>query len=199
MRNTVLRYTYSIDSSADDEVRFPALCAVNLFDQMQMKNGIVVKYPIGVATLGKSNQIINCFLQREDVEIHCNKKYGGMFFKFMNRIDTNVDLLPLLQMDSISIQYILLSNLGNINFKTMDWNISETKLIRHNLAKFICSMNQDRDLEFYFSAQSYDVQELKLELKSWEKKICEITGMLQMKIKDRSILRTSRFIEITLS
>lgn len=198
MRNKVLRFTYNIASSADDEVRFPALCAVHLFDRLQMRNGIAIKLLTGLPSPDEGSQIVASFSQRQDVNFYCNKKYGGMLFRFKNTIATNTAILQLLQLDSIGTQYILLTNPIAAEFLTTDWDISEEKLVRQDLAKFVCSMSQDRDPEFYFSAKYYEVQKLKSELMNWEQTICQITGMSQMERKDRSVFGTSRFVDITL-
>lgn len=198
MQNKVVYFEYSIESPCDDKILFPYICAVHLFNQLQSRENIMVKFAAGVASPDKGGQIINAFSSRSDVEFIYNKKYGGMIFVFLGRLKTNVSLLPLLQLDSIGTQYI--APLKPISSKLLseNWNISERKLIKLNLAKFICSTDQDRTLKLFFDKEYYISSDLKSKLVRWEQSICSITGTSCMEKKTTSFLGVSKFISITL-
>ena len=109
MRNKVLRFMYTIESPTDDEVRFPSLCAVHLFERLKMRNYNTIKFVTGILCPDEGNPIICSFSQRQDVDFGYNKRYGGLFFKLESAIETNSTILPLLQLDSIGTQYIVLT------------------------------------------------------------------------------------------
>lgn len=180
MRNKVWCFEYTIESPCDDEVLFPSICAVSLFNQLQLGEYIAIKFVTGIPTPDKGAPIIRDFSQRPDVEWIHNKPYGGMVFKFLRPVKTNTTLLPLLQLDSIGTQYIVSPRPFSDEFSTANWNISEESFIRLDLASFICSLDQDKTLRLLFSGKYYYAEKLKKELTHWEQNICEITGTSRM-------------------
>lgn len=197
MRNKVLYFEYTIDSPCDDEVLFPSICAVHLFDQLQLRNHIAIKFVAGIASPDKDTQIIHAFSRRQDVELTHNDQYGGMIFKFVDAVETNTTILPLLQLDSIGTQYIVSSKPFSDEFSTANWNISEKTLVQLDFAKFVCSIDQDHTLKFFFSKKFFCTRNLIAELIRWEQSICKITGTSQMKRKATNPFGIPRFIDIT--
>lgn len=197
MRNKVLYFEYTIESPCDDEVLFPGVCAVHLFNQLQLREYITIKFVAGIPSPDKGAQIICDFSQRHDVEFIHNKLYGGMIFRFLGTVKTNTTLLPLLQLDSIGTQYIASPNPFSDEFLATKWNVSEKSLIQLDLAKFICSIDQDRTLRLFFSGKYYCAEKLKEELFHWEQSICEITRMSHMERKTINPFRIPRFVNIT--
>jgi hypothetical protein len=198
MQNKVVFYEYNIESPRDNEVLFPGICVVHLFNQLKLMENIAIKFVAGITSPNNGNQIINTFSSRKDIEFICNEQYGGMIFRFVDAVKTNIKLLPLLQLDSIGTQYITLLKPLKSNFLSANWNISERKLIQNDLAKFVCTINQDRTIQLFFNKKHYDMKELAKKLNHWEQSICTITGMSYMEKRIVNRLGTPRFINITL-
>lgn len=177
-------YFYTIGSIYDDEQLFPGLCAAHLFDQLNIKNDIVIRYPGAIINFNESKKIIDSFARRDDVEYtSCEfKRYTAIMLYFKKTIDTNLDIVPLLNLDSLDTQYIALTNPDNAEILKKDW--SNRKLFKENLVKFMCSTDQYHELIFSFSDRYYDYQKVEEELKKWEQRIPEITGMQHMKCRD---------------
>ena len=189
-------YYYTIGSIYDDEQRFPGLCAAHLFNQLNLKNDIVIRYPGAIINFNESKKVIDSFAGRDDVEYtSCEfKRYTAIMLYFKKAIDTNLDIVPLLYLDSLDTQYIALTNPDYAEILKKDWRISDRKLFKNDMVKFMYRSSQDRDLVLLFNDRYYDCQKVKEELKKWEQRIPEITGMQHMECKDEY----NMFIEISL-
>lgn len=189
-------YYYTIGSIYDDEQCFPGLCAAYLFDQLNIKNDIVIRYPGAIINFNESKKIIDSFARRDNVEYtSCEfKRYTAIMLSFKKTIDTNLDIVPLLYLDSLDTQYIALTNPDCAEILKKDWRISDRKLFKNDMVKFMYRSSQDRDLVLSFNDRYYDYQKVEEELKKWEQRIPEITGMQHMKRKDEY----NTFIEISL-
>lgn len=194
--NRALYFEYSINSPCDEEVLFPSICAVHLFNQLQLRKHIAIKFVTGIASPDKGTQTVHTFSGRQNVELIHNKQYGGMIFKFVDAVETNTALLPLLQLDTIGTQYIVSPRPFSAKFSTANWNISEKALIQLDLAKFVCSIDQDRTLKLFFNEKYYNARNVETELIRWEHSICKITRMSQMKRKAINSFGMPRFVDI---
>lgn len=197
MSNQVLYFEYNINSPYDDEVLFPGICAVRLFDQLHLRNHIAIKFVVGIPGPDRDAQIVHIFSRRQDVAFFQNQQHGGMIFKFLDTLESNNTLLPLLQLDSIGTQYIVSPEQSSVDLAKLKWHISEKDLIRLDLAKFICSLDQDRSLQLFFNAKYYNIKDLRAQLTQWEQSICKITGMSRMERNVTNPFGIPRFVNIT--